>query len=50
MNEAVKLQKLKNEYRIVLMEYEVATETIEKNYRSKLSKIENKIWEMERIL
>ena len=49
MNKQTKIDKLNLERKILLFEFNVALENLEREYNSKLSKIDNKLSELTRI-
>ena len=49
MNKQTKIDKLNLERKILLFEFDVALENLEREYNSKLSKIDNKLSELTRI-
>ena len=49
MNKQTKIDKLNLERKILLFEFDVALENLEREYNGKLSKIDNKLSELTRI-
>lgn len=49
MNKQLKLDKLNLERKILLFEFDVALENLEREYNGKISKIDNKLSELTRI-